>query len=567
MRRARGWSSKGPNCLGFVNFIDNVSLTFIEMPEPKATGDRRVGGVSQSGAMAAVLATTMIDRMVPLSCYVSTGNEAASGIEDYLDHLAGEDGTAVIALIAEHIRRPDAFLSGVRTARAAGKAIVMLHPGQSKAGAESAATHTGAMVGNYAVMRTHVERAGVIMVDTLEELGDVTEILARCESFAPGGTGIVAESGAFKAMMLDLAERVGMNLPKISDDDSPILRAALPDFVPVTNPFDVTTQGLVDPTLYSRTMHALAADDRIGTILLTLIQTAPHTSTVKFNAVLEAIGTMSCDKPVIVGAVDEGGGVKDADVAALRDAGVTFLPTAERARDYSAVSLCDTAIEGLAQEGAMIPEYRSKEIMRARGIPFPAFEMVHDGEAAVAAAERLGYPVVLKAQSSDLPHKSDAGGVIVGLSDADSVRKGYADLVGSVGAARPDLSLDGVLVEAMAAKGVELIVGARHDPHLGATILVGFGGVAAELLHDVCLMPADLTKEAIIREILGLRMAALLTGFRGAPKMDVEAVAEVAQALSRLVASNPDIREIELNSVIVYPEGQGALALDALISL
>jgi len=577
--REAGMVVEGPNCLGLVNFRDNVSLTFIDMPPARAQGDRRVGIVSQSGAMAAVLATTMIHRDVPLNCYISTGNEAASGIEDYLAYLVDQPDTAVIGMIAEHIRDPARFLAAARAARAAGKQVVLLHPGRSAAGAASAATHTGAMAGDHAVMAVHVERAGVILVDSLEELGDVVEILARNAAIGTGGTGVIAESGAFKAMMLDLSERIGMDLPRLSDDDSPDLRAVLPDFVPVTNPLDVTAQGLVDPGLYGRTMQALAADDRIGTILLTLIQTAPHTSKIKLNAVLDALDKMPRDKPVIVGAVDEGGGVNAEDIAALRNAGVTFLPAAERAvralaaiekaraRDYSAVVLGDAAIDGLAQAGATIPEYRSKQIMGSRGIPFPAFEMANDADAAVAAADRLGYPVVLKAQSPDLAHKSDAGGVIVGLADADAVRKGFADLIAAVGTARPGLPLDGVLVEGMAAKGVELIVGARNDPHWGATILVGFGGVAAELLHDVRLLPADLTKEAIVREIRELRMAPLLDGFRGAPKMDVEAVADVVQALSRLVAANPSIREIDLNPLIVYPQGQGALALDALISL
>ncbi|WP_353772420.1 CoA-binding protein, partial [Sphingobium sp.] len=316
--RESGMVVEGPNCLGLVNFRDNVSLTFIEMPEAKAQGDRRVGIVSQSGAMAAVLATTMIHRDVPLNCYISTGNEAASGIEDYLAYLVDQPDTAVIALIAEHVRDPARFLAAARAARDAGKAVVLLHPGRSAAGAESAATHTGAMAGDHAVMTVHVQRAGVILADSLEELGDIVEILARSPDAGIGGTGVIAESGAFKAMMLDLAEAVGLDLPKLTDADSPALRAALPDFVPVTNPMDITAQGLVDPGLYGRTLAALAQDDRIGTILLTLIQTDTGTSHIKFKAVLDALEAIGETKPVIVGGVDEGGGVFADDLAALR---------------------------------------------------------------------------------------------------------------------------------------------------------------------------------------------------------------------------------------------------------
>ena len=577
--RESGMVVEGPNCLGLVNFRDNVSLTFIEMPEAKAQGDRRVGIVSQSGAMAAVLATTMIHRDVPLNCYISTGNEAASGIEDYLAYLVDQRDTAVIALIAEHVRDPARFLAAARAARDAGKSVVLLHPGRSAAGAESAATHTGAMAGDHAVMTVHVQRAGVILADSLEELGDIVEILARSPDAGIGGTGVIAESGAFKAMMLDLSEAVGLDLPKLTDADSPALRAALPDFVPVTNPMDITAQGLVDPGLYGLTLAALAQDDRIGTILLTLIQTDTGTSHIKFKAVLDALEAIGETKPVIVGGVDEGGGVFADDLAALRAAGVTYLPTAERTlralariaahrqRDEQVAPLAADPIANLAQVGSSIPEHRSKAIMGAQGIAFPAFELAQSAAEAVAAADRLGYPVVLKAQSPELPHKSDAGGVIINLADPQAVAGGWDRLMANLAASRPGLELDGVLVEGMAAKGVELIVGARNDPHWGPTILVGFGGVAAELLHDVCLLPPDLTRDAIIAQIRTLRMAPLLDGFRGAPAMDIGAVADIVQRLGQMVAATPAIREVDLNPVIVYPEGQGAIALDALISL
>lgn len=575
---AAGMIVEGPNCLGFVNFIDRVPLTFIARPDPRVDGPRRVGIVSQSGAMAAVLATTMIARDVPLSCYISTGNEAASGVEAYLAHLVASPETAVIALVVEQFRDPQAFLKVARAARAAGKPIVLLHPGRSAAAAASAATHTGAMAGDYAVMRVHAEHAGVIVVASLEELGDVVEIAARCPALPDGGTGIIAESGAFKAILLDLAETVGLALPVLGDADSPALRAALPNFVPVSNPLDVTAQGLVDPGLYGRTIEALIHDDRIGQVLVTLIQTDIGTSSIKFDAVATALEALGSAKPVIVAGVDEGGGVRDADVKRLRALGVTVLPTAERAaralarivgRPRAPATGAEPVapLAGLPDGDATVPEYTSKALLGARGIAFPPHAMARTVEEAVAAAETLGYPVVLKAQAAALPHKSDAGGVVIGLGDAAAVAAGWARLHADVGAARRDLVLDGVLVESMAARGVELIVGARNDPAWGPVILVGFGGVAAELLHDVRLLPADLPHEGIVAELRKLRMAPLLDGFRGAAPVDVEAVAALVAALGAIVLATPAIREIDLNPVIAYPRGQGALALDALISV
>lgn len=577
--REAGMIVEGPNCLGLANFSENVSLTFIEMPEAKAQGARRVGIVSQSGAMAAVLATTMIHREVPLSCYVSTGNEAASGIEDYLAYLIEQPETATIAVIAEHIRHPARFVETARAALEAGKRIVLLHPGRSMAGAASAATHTGAMAGDHAVMAAHVRRAGVILAGSLEELGDVVEMLTRSNTLAAGGTGIIAESGALKAMMLDLAETVGLDLPSLTDADSPALRAALPAFVPVTNPLDVTAQGLVDPGLYGRTLSALADDPRIARILLTIIQTETGTSHIKLSAIMDALASWPSAKPVIVAGVDEGGGVFADDLTTLRQAGVTYLPTAERAlRALALIAAVTGAVDGmqagddapvvdLTPRGSTIPEYRAKQIMGARGIACPDFELVQKADDAVLAAEKLGFPVVLKAQSPELPHKSDAGGVIIGLKDEASVRAGWERLKANLASSRPDLELDGVLVESMAEKGVELIVGARRDPHWGTTILVGFGGVAAELLHDVVLLPPDLPHGSVVAEIRKLRMSPLLDGFRGAPKMDLDAVADLVHHLGRMVAATPAIREVDLNPVMVYPEGRGVLALDALISL
>ncbi|QYE36724.1 acetate--CoA ligase family protein [Polymorphobacter sp. PAMC 29334] len=573
--RDAGMVVEGPNCLGLVNFVDRVSLTFITMPEARAVGPRRVGIVSQSGAMAAVLATTFIARDVPLSAYISTGNEAASGVEDYLAHLVASPETAVIAMVVEHFRRPAAFLAAARAARAAGKTIVLLHPGSSDAGAASAATHTGAMAGSYAVMKVHAEAAGVIVVASLEELGDVTEIAVRFANLPRGGVGIVAESGALKAMLLDLSEAVALDLPPLGDADSPALRAALPAFVPVSNPTDITAQGLIDPGLYGRTIAALLGDDRIDTVLVTLIQTEPGTSGIKFAAVAEALDAGGMTKPVIVAGVDEGGEVAPSDIARLRGLGVVYLPTPERAvRALARIDGCAATVvhalgggEGLAglpPAGSIVPEYRAKELLRPYGIDVPGFELTQTVAAAVAAADRLGYPVVLKAQAAALPHKSDAGGVIIGLADAAAVAAGWERLHANLAASRPELDLDGVLVEAMAAKGVELIVGARRDPAWGPTLLVGFGGVAAELLHDVVLLPPGLSRAEIVAAIRTLRLAPLLDGFRGAPVCDIDAVAAIVEALGRVVGATPGITEVDLNPVVAYPNG--ALVLDALIS-
>jgi acyl-CoA synthetase (NDP forming) len=213
----------------------------------------------------------------------------------------------------------------------------------------------------------------------------------------------------------------------------------------------------------------------------------------------------------------------------------------------------------------VVPEYRAKEILGRLGFPFPSGRIVTGLGAAQRAAAEIGFPVVLKAQSAGLSHKSDAGGVIIGLADAAALAAGWDRLHANLARHRPGLVLDGVLVEAMGRRGVELIVGARQDPDWGPVILVGFGGVTAEILHDVRLLPPDLPPAAIVAELGRLKQSPLLHGFRGSPALDVGAVAEIISRLGRLMLSEPSIAEIDLNPVLVHPRGEGAIALDALM--
>lgn len=572
-----GMVIEGPNCLGLVNYVDRIPLTFVET-DAVALGDRPgIAIVSQSGALAAVLGVTLASRDLGLSFSVSTGNEAASGVEDYVDYLIADASTRVIAMLVEQFRKPSRFLAAARRAREAGKIVVLLHPGRSSAARESAATHTGAMAGDYQLMRVKVERVGVIVTETLEELGDVTEIALRCPPMGTGGTAVVGESGAFKALTLDLCEALGLDLPQIDDANAPALRAALPDFVGVGNPVDLTAQGLVEPDLYYRALAALFGDDRFGSVVAGIIQTDPVTCAIKVPPILRAMRELAPDKPVIFAGLDEGAAMPRDYIVELRELGIPYFPSTERAlralkrlaefagRDFAAAEMPGVETLDLPEAGGIIPEYRAKQMLVPFGIAFPKGGFAKTLEEATAVAEAIGYPVVLKAQSPDLSHKSDAGGVVLGLANLAELTEGWQRLHENVRRHRPGLALDGVLIEGMGARGVELIVGARNDPEWGPVILVGFGGVTAEIHQDVRLLAPDLPIAAIMREINLLKGAPLLGGFRGAPPLDVAAVAHLIAVLGRLLVAAPAIREIDLNPVIVYPVGEGVVALDALI--
>ena len=481
-------------------------------------------------------------------------------------------------MIVELFQQPRRFLDSVQRARERGKSIVLLHPGRSSAARASAATHTGAMAGDYEVMRTKVEHAGVVVVvDTLEELLDVSQLLVRCPSLPRGGAAVLTESGAFKALTLDFCETVGLPLPALSAKTAENLRQALPDFTPPTNPLDITAQALVDPELYRRTLPPFLADEQYGSLVLGIILTDESTSALKFPPILDALRTICSPKPVVFAALDEGAPIPSAYMEELRALGVPFFPSPERtfralARLTKSMAKSDqlpasaaVSQANLTLPSGILPEYQSKEVLRAAGIPTPAGALARTLDEAQTTAARIGFPVVLKAQSAHLSHKSDVGGVILNLHETTALAAAWERLHEDLARTLPEVVLDGVLVERMAKRGAELIIGGRSDREWGPVLLVGFGGVLAEALHDVRLLPPDLSLDAIIGELHQLKSATLLRGFRGSPALDVCAVAGIVQQVGNLMRSVPDIQEIDINPVVVYPEGQGALALDALI--
>ncbi|MEO5773737.1 MAG: acetate--CoA ligase family protein [Sphingomicrobium sp.] len=569
-----GMVVEGPNCLGLVNYAAGVPLTFVETPVLELDGKPAAGIISQSGAMAVVLGATLMAKGLGITLSVSTGNEAASGVEDYADHLIVDPATPVIGMIVEQFRSPARFLALAERGRAAAKTIVLLHPGVSSAARESAATHTGAMAGDWQLMRAKVERAGVILVDSLEELGDVIEIAARAKPVRAGGAAVLTESGAFKALTLDTAERIGLELPPLIGETAAAMRSAVPDFIPISNPMDLTAQPLVDPDLYRRALEPLLADDNFAALVLAIIQTDEATSARKFPPIIDAVKALDPGKPVIFAGLDDGASVPRDYIDGLRALGVPYFPSPDRAfralrqlarragRSFDRVAASPVTLE---LPSGVVPEYRAKALLAEAGIPFPKGGFAASLDEGQAVATEVGFPVVLKAQSAALSHKSDAGGVILNVPDGPALEAAWGRLYGNVAAYDSGIVLDGVLVEAMGARGVELIVGARNDPEWGPILLVGFGGVTAELIHDVRLLPHDLTHEAIVAELRALKQGPLLEGYRGSPALDVDAAAQVIGALGRVLAGTRSIREIDLNPLVVYPKGSGAVALDALI--
>jgi acyl-CoA synthetase (NDP forming) len=307
--------------------------------------------------------------------------------------------------------------------------------------------------------------------------------------------------------------------------------------------------------------------------VLSVVLSSPTHSQRKMGPIIDALAQAGPPKPVIFAMMGEDSEVAPEIITRLRNLGVPFFRSPERALRALArlaglrppLVAPPAAPAGKRLQAGVIPEYAAKRLLAEAGIPFPRGELTRERADAQAAAARIGYPVVLKAQSAALAHKSDVGGVVLGLANDEAVADGWKKLHAGIAGARADLQLDGVLVEAMARPGVELILGVRNDPDWGAVVVIGLGGVFAEALRDVRLMPAGLMAAAIVDELHKLKAAALLTGFRGAPPCDLAAVAAVASRLGRFVAAHPEIAEVDINTLVVYPQGQGAVAVDALI--
>ena len=578
--REGGVAMLGPNCLGYTNFVDGFAATFSTAREiSKLKPDRAdpaIAMVSQSGGLMAYARASLEAANLPTSYLASTGNEAGVGLADFILFFADEPTTGVISLYLEEVRDPEAFLAAARYARSKGKPVVMIHPGRSAEAKAAVQSHTGALAGDYDTMRVHLARAGVALVDTLEQWVDLTELLARFPEPPVKGPGIVTFSGGFCAIVHDYCADIGLDLPPLSKEIEAELAPQLPGFMPPRNPLDLGTEALWKPEITGIGTRGLLDDPAIGSVCICIANAqAPAQRSYGFHFI-DALKAHR--KPAIFSLPNSE--LAPEFEAALKEHRIIFSRSAERTIQVMALAtfhgralerakraVTPKPFAGLpaALGAGALPEWQGKALLRAIGIQVPEGGLATSVEEAEAIAARIGYPVALKAQASALAHKTEAGGVILNLADADALREGWAKLHDNVAQAQPGITLDGVLVEKMAAKGLELVIGARRDPKWGPVLLIGLGGIWIEAIGDVRLLPCDLAEEDIVEELGKLRSAKLLGPFRGSPPVDIAALAHTAALIGRLMLTRPDIMEIDINPVFAHPQGEGITAVDALI--
>jgi acyl-CoA synthetase (NDP forming) len=569
--RTAGLAVVGPNCLGVTNNVDRMWLHMLYAREAKRGVENGIAFVGQSGGLLGHFQRAADGLGLPLSYVVSTGNEAGLESTDFLEFLADDKSTRVIAMYCEEIRRPQDFLAACRRARAAGKPVVLMLAGRGAKARKAAQSHTGALIGDWATMRTQVENAGAVVPPTMDEMMDLVQILARYPVPPTKGPGILTASGAYVGLTNDFAEEVGLDLPELEPATLQKVKEVLPSFGNYGNPLDVTAG--FSPEGLAVSAKALLDDANTGMLFISFpISVARPVD--QFNKgmqgsakpkVLVALGDSWQLGPDVLQAVGESSAVFSRSSDRMLRA-ITLYTQYGRSLSRGRAAANPAPIPDMPKLGmGTQPEWLGKKVLSAAGIRVPDGELARTADDAVAVAKRVGYPVALKAQAAALSHKTEAGGVMLNLADEAALRAAWGAMHERIAKAAPGVTLDGCLVEKMSAKGLELMIGAKRDPAWGSVLLLGLGGIWVEALDDVRLLPVDADEAQVVDALHKLRTAKLLTGFRGAPPVDVAAAAKAVLAVGRLMMTVPGIVEIDVNPLMVHAAGQGATALDALI--
>lgn len=611
--RERGIRLLGPNCLGYMNVRHKVYATFSPAPANGAVALGGIGMVSQSGAFGAYAYCMARERGLGLSHWISTGNEADIDVADCINWLAHDADTRVIMAYMEGCRDGAKLRGALAAARDAGKPVVVTKIGRTQAGAQAAASHTAALAGDDAVYDALFRQYGALRARSIEDFFNLGYALDTWQQRPQGKRlGIFTISGGVGALMADEAEEAGLSLPEPDAAAQARLLERVP-FAGPRNPVDVTGQVVSEPGLLLATADDMLADGRYDALAVFLAAAgssealwptfetfaremrARHPDVpLAFCALfpperrreLERLGTLVFEDPSAairtIGAVAGLAAASGATSDAASDGSKTGSTNSSTNGSTTGTTSGNT--DGTSNAGpnahASVPsvnastaplrdtynEVQAMDVLRQAGLPVPDCTLATDADTAVAAAARAAGPVVLKVVSPDILHKSDVGGVKLNLSGEDAVRHGHAAILDSVRTHCPTARIDGVLVAPMAPKGVECIVGMHSDPVFGPVVMFGLGGVFVEVLKDVSfrLAPFDHAQAlSMIREIKGY---ALLQGARGAPPCDIHALADALVALSRFAdARREHFSSVEINPLLALPDGQGALALDAVL--
>ena len=567
----------GPNCIGFLSTADRVAVW-----GGSTLGNVRPGGisvVSQSGAPVIAMVTDR--RALGCRLVINTGNEVGVDVAQAVEFCVADPGTTVVACYLEELRDPDRFLHAARRAAGAGTPIVVLKGGRTERGSRAAASHTASVAGDPAIYDAFFAEAGVLVVDDLDELVETVALFAQIGTAAGPRVAIMTGSGGLRVMAEDAMMTLGLQLPEFSPATAARLRRALPRGVEVANPLDITAQGLASFDIHHGCAEALADSAEVDTMVAHLI--VPHRGLAgTVGAAASAAG-----KPavfVLANAAqvwdDEFGETVLGAGCGLVQGAATGLRALANVVNYGTGSGTEAGPAPGRADGPRVPaigsllpagqrvllEPEAHAVLAAFGIGVPAEAVATTAREAVRHARAIGYPVVMKVQSREVLHKSDIGGVRVGVRDDTEAAHTFDELLARAGAARPDAEFAGVLVQELARPGVEVLLGMTRDPRFGPVVVFGAGGVHVELYHDVVLRRPPITPATAESMIRSIRANPVLTGARGSAPVDLTCLRDALVGFGEAaLALGPRVQQFEINPFIVGP--WGGLAVDALVVL
>lgn len=568
----------GPNCLGILNTHHRMNATFApSMPQPG-----RISVISQSGALCVAILDWATRQKLGLGKVISIGNKADLNEADFLQALAEDKETAVIASYLENIKDGNKFLRIAEEA-AAIKPVVILKVGITQAGAKAASSHTGSLAGADIAYGAAFKRAGVIRAENFEALFDYAQAFAAQPLPRGKRVAVITNAGGPGIMAADAAESIGLKMVTPSDKAKAALRKFLPAAASVNNPVDVI--GDAPPELYIESLKVLQEEEDIDGIVVVV---TPQNMTEPSRLAELLAATHNRKKPLLTTFM--GGEAVETAKEKLMAAGIPNYPSAERAMDalramsdYAAWRRrpprivtrfpvnrrrVDRVLQMHVRSGQpQVGEVDAKEILRAYEFNILDGYIARTADEAVDIAERIGYPVVIKISSPDIIHKSDFGGVRINLANAEQVRDAFDLMMLRIHRRAPNANLRGVFVEKMGHRGREVILGMTRDPQFGPMLMFGLGGIFVEVMKDVTFHLAPITAEEAMQMLKGTRSYALLQGARGQAPVDLEAIAGALQRISQLATDYPEITELDINPFIVGPVGTEPYVADARMTL
>ncbi len=582
--RQAGVRLLGPNCLGMMGFKAGVYATFSPAPRAGETKPGNIAIVSQSGAFGAFAYSLARIKGLGMSYWMTTGNEADIEFADCVEWLARDPDTSVILGYMEGCRDGEKLKRALALARAMGKSVAITKVGRTALGSAAAASHTAALTGEDAVYDAMFRQYGVWRARTVDELFSVGYAASICPRPASNRIGLLTTSGGVGVLMADEAADVGLDVAEMPAAAQADIRAVV-SFAGPRNPVDITGQFQNHPELLETTLERMlgrgADDGRYDMALFFPAAGLLGSTRAQFN--VDTLVAVHARHPSIPLGVN--GLVRPEQRQQFEAAGIPVLEEPSGAvRAFGALAfMAENARRAAARPAVDLPacaplptrtptEYEALQLLARAGLPVMPSAHAASAEAAVAAAQKFGYPVVVKLSSPDITHKSDVGGVKLNLGDAVAVRGAFDAVTAAARAAQPGARIDGVLVAPMIKGGIECILGVQRDPVFGPVVMFGIGGVLVEAIKDVSfrVAPVDAVEaRAMVDEIRARR---ILDGMRGAPPADIDALVQAIVALSLFAAAHADTLEsLDLNPFIVLPRehagvaGMKALALDAVL--